>query len=176
VSRHEIHRKTRQNPGDFAPLFDWGEPPAEPAPETDAAERLRRACADWIEGGGLICSSHFGVDVVNRHRVYRGKDQPPGPLTGEYAVTNKRKYCDPFGALLHGRPYGAGILPDIAKILGVDEFWIVGFMHGLDGTDGGLTGRRADEFDESASYQDGLSAGRQIAEEFVRIQVGWERR
>lgn len=168
--RHEIHRGTRRTPGEFAPLFDWLDEPEETAPpvgDTDPLELLRSACElHTSEREGMIVRFSFGVDVINRRRAAGDK-----PLTGTYQASN---YCDPFGALLHGTPYGAGILPDAARLLGVDELFIVGFLHGLDKAVHSLTGRREEVFEKSASYQSGYEVGDKIAEEFVRIPGGWE--
>jgi hypothetical protein len=169
--RQVYHRRgTRRGLGDFAPLFDWGESAAVPA-STDPVGLLRDACLTHLEAEGIICRQHFGLSLVKCAREDRGAHQPPGPLRATYKAA---RYCDALGALLDGKPFGAGVLPDAAKILGVDEFWLAGFMHGYDRTPGYWRGRNADAFDESDSYKAGFAAGRNVGDEFASVEVGWE--
>jgi hypothetical protein len=165
VSRYQLTRRSKAQPGDFVPLFDWDGDADRDGGGSDPVDTLRAACAEHVEAGGLIARQFFGVKVVNRKRLNN-----ESPLTGTYKAAN---YCDPLAALLDGQPYGCGILPDAGRLLGVDEYRLAGFIHGLDRTEFWV-GRREEKFGESPSYRAGHVAGREIGAEFARIQVGWE--
>ena len=164
--RQVYHKRgTRRGLSDFAPQFEWDAPVAA-LPNSEPIELLREACLSHLEAEGMICRQHFGVSLVNCKRI-EGE-----PLRATYKAA---KYCDPLGALLDGKPFGAGILPDAMRLLGVDEFWMAGFIHGYDRTPGFWRGRSADALDESDSYKTGFKAGLELGDEFALVELGWER-
>lgn len=171
--RHEIHRNSKRTPGEFMPLFDWdtAEEMAEVLDTLAAVKMLREACLRQIERGGLIVRFCFGARLANCRREDFGPSAPAGPLRADYEAG---KYCDPLGALLHDTPFGAGVLADAARLLGVDEYWMAGFLHGVDHTKPFMSGKRFADFDASPMYRQGREVGLEIAEEFIHIKGGWE--
>lgn len=182
MSRHQLARKSKTGAGDFAPFFDWYE--GEQAvvssiPDEDLIGRIIAACADWQTQGGVLVRCHFGVKTVNPTRENLGKrynerskryETEWGALSGTYQT---QKHCCPLAPLLNGLPSHFNPIADFASILGVDHYWVIGFIHGFDKTEL-YTGRRASDLKESLSYCDGLAAGRKVAEEFYVLDVGWE--
>lgn len=178
MSRHQIHRQSKANPGDFAPFFDWGEPDAEsvvsPMPPEDIAERIAEACERHMLGGGLIVRGAFGVLTVNCKRENKGRDARGqiiwGGISGVYEV---KKHCCPLAPLLAGLPSRFNPVADFALVLGVDHLWVLGFIHGVD-KEVLAVGRRLEQLEESLSYVDGRATGVKIAERYViHIQGGW---
>src|SRR5205085_317164 len=96
-------------------------------------------------------------------RVPFGLDMKPlpreegEPLKGTY---HAKEITDPVGALLDGHSFRAGMMADAARILNVDEYWLVGFLHGFDGVDESLIGRKKKVLEESENYLNGVEAGR----------------
>jgi hypothetical protein len=169
MRKHQLTRQSKRGAGDFAPFFDWDEseqsPPVYPMPAEGLVERIAEGCERWIRQGGLIVRFHFGVSTENCKRDERGN------LSGTYKVG---KHCCPLAPLLEGLPSRFHPLADFAAVLGVDQFWVIGFVHGVDGTVKTLTGKRADYFEESLTYVEGREAGAQIAERYIHIPGGWE--
>jgi hypothetical protein len=177
VSRYQLTRKSKAQPGDFVPFFDWDEPGEVAIPEMPPeglVERITAACESHLRGGGLIVRGAFGVETVQRKRENRGRDERGqviwGGLSGVWAV---KKHCCPLAPLLDGLPSRFNPVADFALVLGVDHLWILGFIHGVD-REAFVIGRRLADFEESLSYVDGRAAGVQIAERFVTVSGGWE--
>lgn len=172
-------RPSKRSAGDFAPYFDWSEPeqnpPVYPLPDEGLRERISEGCERWIARGGLIVRYCFGVRTINCVRERLGRDERGetiwGSLSGVYAVD---KHCCPLAPLLEGLPSRFQPVADFADVLGVDHFWVIGFLHGVDRTDKMLTGRRADYFAESLTHIEGRKAGEDIAEAYITIMGGWE--
>ncbi len=178
MNRHQFTRPEKGSPGDFQPFFDWAEPeraaPVGELPPEGLVERITSACEEWMRRGGVIVRGSFGVGTVNRRRELRGRDEHGRPvwggLSGVYAT---EKYCCPLAPLLDGLPSRFNPVADFARVLGVDHFWVLGFIHGLDKTVT-LTGRRQEYLEESLTYVEGREAGVRIAERFVTLTKGWE--
>lgn len=168
-TKHQIHKGTRASAGDFAPYFDWDEtepPSVAPLPDVSLTELIAEVCERWMRQGGLIVRYHFGVKTI-AHRRSDGKWIIP-------PIYKTQKYCCPLAPLLDGQPSNFMPIADAANLLQVDQYFVVGFMHGVDQTTKSIVGRRMDIFDESPNYFEGRAIGLEIAERYITIPGGWE--
>jgi hypothetical protein len=165
-TKHRITSE-KEHAGDFLPYFDWheGEQLFSLPPDLSLREMISDGCERWTERGGMIVRYCFGLETVNLRRDERDV------LSGIYKAN---KYCCPLAPLLDGSPSNFHPLADAARLLQVDQFFIVGFMHAVDKTTLDVIGKRMDTFKEAPSYFEGESLGAEIAAKYIRIPGGWE--
>lgn len=169
-SKHQFTRASKERPGDFAPFFEWADtdhdPPVYPLPEGDLLARISDGCEQWLSEGGSIVRYFFGVKTVN---VKRSED---GRIISAFYET--LKHCCPLAPLLNGLPSNFNPLADAVRLLGADQYWVIGFVHGIDKTTAMMTGKRSHYFEDSLTYVEGREAGLKIGAKFIGARGGWE--
>lgn len=162
--KKEIRTRTRlkfeKEPTAFTPYFDFDDYAIAEAPRVDPTQVVMEACQAWVDRGNQIARGDFGVKSVGFYRDERGDLHATYEAMGEI--------CCPFGVLLDGRESHFMIVADVVKLLGTDEFWGVGFIHGFDKENITTIGRNLDRFLGNANYIAGRAAGQQTAARFVK--------
>lgn len=164
----------KRNESDFASYFDFGDNPDqdvidaqfEHAPNADPVMEISRACEAWREQGGVIVRMGFGVKSK-----YMG-DYPDGkPMPRIYQAAST--HLSPEGCLLVGREARGDIINDFRAVLNVDEYWAVGFHHGVSRTET-LTGKLREHFESSEEYVRGFDAALEITSAYLMVMGGWQ--
>ncbi len=131
---------------------------------TQAAVRhITEACERWVARGNQVMRRTWGVETRQITRDERLS------VRGVYAA--RGEVCDPLGVILDGQPSSCMPLVDAMRVLQVDEFWIVGFVHGCDRFTDETIGRTAEVLSKRPSYGRGHAAGQFIAAKFVQEET-----
>lgn len=160
----------------FTPYFDFGVE-ADSASTTEACARatelLREVCREWTRQGNRIDVCGFGVTT-------RGVVRDCDTYSPTYnRILNPGRYvaigeiCDPLGALLAGQRSTLMPVLDAARVLKVDEFYVVGFIHGFDSKGASsLVGKNLDKLEMNPAYHAGRDAGWEMRHRFVKPELG----
>jgi len=159
-------RTVDRSEAQFALYFDFTEPESAEENAPDPLKIIMEVCQSWVDKGNQIERISFGVSSRGLHRT--------SDKQGNITVHSKAFYqpngemCCPLGVVLIGTESHFMPLLDAAKVLGVDHFYVVGFVHGFDGQNISTIGRNLEELSKHESYLNGKEAGRIVSAKFVK--------